>query len=192
MRKIVVTEFISMDGVFEDPGGSEDFKYGGWSMKFNSDENMKYKFDELMRADALLLGRVTYQGFAQAWPKMEESTGEFGKKMNEMPKYVVSDTLSKLYWQNSQFIKGALVDEIKRLKKMPGKDILVAGSGQLVRFLLDNNLVDKLCLMVYPIVLGSGESLLTGAELKSFELSNLKKFPGGTVVLEYTPVKKSR
>lgn len=189
MSRLVITEFVSLDMVFEDPGGSEGFKHGGWSFKSASPESMKYKADELKAAECLLLGRITYQGFAEAWPKIGKRD-EFSTKMNEMPKYVVSSTLGKLTWDNSSFIKGDLVDEIKKLKKQPGKDILLAGSGHLGRFLLEKNLVDKICLMVSPIILGSGKLLFSHTEMKKLNLTKLKQFPNGVVVLEYEPAKK--
>ncbi|HET9721547.1 MAG TPA: dihydrofolate reductase family protein [Candidatus Saccharimonadales bacterium] len=185
--RLVISEFVSADMVFEDPGGSEGTRYGGWSFDFNSPESMEYKGKELMNADALLLGRVTYQGFAAAWPKMRKTAGEFGEKMNSMPKYVVSSTLNKVDWENSQFIKGDLAGGIKKLKKQPGKDILVNGSGQLVRFLLDKNLVDKICLMVNPVVLGEGKLLFGSTEKHNLELSAVKELPKGVIVLEYEP-----
>jgi len=159
MRKIVVTEFISIDGVFEDPGGSETFKYGGWTFKFDrGEEGDKFKYEELMQADTALLGRVTYQGFSEAWPSR---TGEFADKLNSMAKYVVSTTLKEedLTWNNSHLIKENIIEEISNLKKQPGSDIMVAGSGQLVNTLLEQNLVDQINLMVFPVVLGSGKKL---------------------------------
>jgi dihydrofolate reductase len=188
MRKIVVSEFVSVDGIFEDPGGAEGYKHGGWTMKLNGADNMQYKYDELANADALLLGRKTYDGFSKAWPKME-GTGEFGEWMNEYSKYVVSSTLQKADWSNSHIISGSIAEEIKKLKEQNGKDILVGGSGQLVRFLLDEGLVDKLCLMVYPIILGEGKKLLEGAQKNGLKLTDVKKYDTGVIVLEYQPVK---
>ena len=159
MRNIVVTEFISIDGVFEDPGGSESFQYGGWTFKFDrGEEGDQFKYDELMQADTALLGRVTYQGFAEAW---SSRTGEFADKLNSMTKYVVSTTLKedKLTWNNSHLINEDVIQEISNLKKQSGGDIMVAGSGQLVHTLLEHNLVDQINLMVFPVVLGSGKKL---------------------------------
>lgn len=190
MRRVVVSEFITLDGVFEDPGGAEGFKYGGWSMKFANDEYQKYKYDELMAGDASLLGRVTYEGFAKAWPSMKD-TGEFGEKINSMPKYVVSTTLkeSDLTWNNSHLLTGDLTEAVNGLKRQNGKDILVAGSGTLVRALLERNLVDRLCLMVHPVVLGTGKRLFDGAPKTDLKLVACKQFSSGTVVLEYGPSK---
>src|SRR5713226_6301532 len=117
MRKVVVTEYVTLDGVFEDPGGGEGTRHGGWSFQFWSEESAKYKYDELFASDALLLGRVTYQGFAAAWPTMKD-TGEFGERMNSLPKYVVSTTLDKAEWNNSTIIKANVVEEVSRLKAM--------------------------------------------------------------------------
>jgi dihydrofolate reductase len=165
MGDIVVTEFVSLDGVFEDPGGASKFKYGGWSFKFNRGaDGDQFKLDELRAADAQLLGRVTYEGFAAAWPDMEHTTGEFGSKMNAMPKYVVSKTLTSADWTNSTILSGDLVEDVTALKGRYEGDILVAGSGMLVRGLLAHGLVDELRLMVFPTVIGAGERLLGDAE----------------------------
>src|SRR3954465_5560356 len=157
MGRIVVTEFVSLDGVMEDPGGSEDFKYGGWSFEFNrGDEGDKFKLDETFAADPLLLGRAPSGGFAEAWPSRE---GEFADKFNEMPKYVVSSTLKDPDWKNSTVLSGAVAEEVGKPKGEQGGVILVAGSIQLVQALLEHDLVDELRLMVYPVVLGKGRRL---------------------------------
>jgi dihydrofolate reductase len=161
MGKLVVTEFISLDGVIEDPGGAEKSRHGGWTFKFDQGaEGGKFKFGELVTADAQLLGRVTYDGFAKAWPTME-CTGEFGEKMNAMPKFVVSTTLENPEWNNTSVLKGgdALAKEVDALKQQFRGDILVAGSATLVQSLLAHDLVDELHLMVFPIALGSGKRL---------------------------------
>jgi dihydrofolate reductase len=186
MRKIVVSEFITLDGVFEDPGGAEHTSHGGWSMPFADADYQKYKYDELMAADDLLLGHSTYEGFAAAWPKMK-GAGDFGEKMNTMPKHVVTSSLKHLAWTNSHVISGDVVEEIKKLKAQNGTDILVAGSGQLVRLLLDNQLVDKLCLMVHPVILGDGKQLFSGAKKASLHLNSSTPLKSGVVILEYTP-----
>ena len=190
MRKIVVSEFVSLDVVVEDPGGAEKFKHGGWSFKFRDDQVPKYKLDELFTSDALLLGRVTYEGFAKAWTSRKDDVG-FADKMNNMPKYVVSTTLKKLDWNNSQLIKSNVAEEVKRLKQQPGKDILVYGSGKLVNTLLQHNLVDELRLMVHPVVLGSGKRLFddNAESLKVLKLAESKTFPSGIVLLSYHPSK---
>ncbi len=169
MGKIVVTEFISLDGVVEDPGGSEDFKYGGWSFEFSrGEEGDKFKLDEALGAEALLLGRVTYEGFAEAWPTR---TGEFADRFNSMPKYVVSSTLERPGWNNSTVVKGDIAKGVAELREQLDGNIVVHGSARLVQYLLEHDLVDELRLMVFPIVLGSGKSLFgKTSDKKSFEL----------------------
>ena len=157
MGRIIVTEFASLDGVVEDPGGAEDFKYGGWSFEISrGDEGDRFKLDETMGSEALLLGRTTYEGFADAWPKRD---GEFADKFNTMPKYVVSSTLENPDWTNTTVLKGDVADEVAKLKEQQDGDIVVHGSVQLVQALLENDLVDELRLMVFPVVLGSGKRL---------------------------------
>src|SRR3954453_17035066 len=136
MGKVVVSQFITLDGVAEDPGGAEDFDRGGWAFEFSrGDEGDKFKLDEVMAADALLLGRVTYEGFAAAWPGRTDDMG-FADKMNSMPKYVVSESLESADWNNSHIVRGDVAAEIAKLKEGDGGDILVAGSRTLARFLI--------------------------------------------------------
>lgn len=182
MGKLVVTEFVTLDGVIEDPGGAEGGR-GGWAFKFDrGDEGGKFKFDELMASDAQLLGRVTYEGFAKAWPTME-GTGEFGERMNSMPKFVVSTTLENPEWNNTTVLKGDLADEVGKLKEQFSGDILVAGSAKLVQSLLALDLVDELHLMVFPIVLGGGKRLFgDGTESTSLNLVETKQ-TGSVVTL---------
>jgi dihydrofolate reductase len=159
MSKLVVSEFITADGVIEDPGGGEPFARGGWAFQFDRGaEGDKFKLDEVTDAGALLLGRVTYEGFAQAWPGRTDEVG-FAEKMNGMPKYVVSSTLGEATWNNSTIIGGDIVEEITRLKERPGGDLLVNGSATLVDTLVEHGLVDELRLMVFPIILGTGKRL---------------------------------
>ena len=154
MGRIVVTEFLSLDGVMEDPGGAEDIKHGGWSFEFErGEEGNKFKLDETLAAEALLLGRETYEGFAAAWPSRE---GEFADKFNGMPKYVVSSTLQEAAWNNSTVLRGDVVEEASKLREQLDGDIYVHGSAQLVQALLEHGLVDELRLMVFPVVLGTG------------------------------------
>ena len=161
MSKLVVSQFITLDGVIEDPGGSEGFERGGWAFQFErGPEGDKFKLDELLASDVLLLGRVTYEGFAAAWPSR---TGDFAEKFNTMRKYVVSTTLDEPGWNNSTVIKANVVEEVAKLKDEPGGDILVNGSVRLVRTLLDHDLVDELRLMVFPVVLGAGKRLFGDA-----------------------------
>ena len=184
MGRIVVTEFISVDGVVEDPGGSEDFKYGGWSFEFaRGDEGDQFKLDETLASDALLLGRVTYEGFADAWPKRD---GEFADKFNDMPKYVVSSTLENPDWANSTVLKGDLAEEVAKVRDRHEGDVVVHGSPQLVQALIDEDLVDALHLMVFPVVLGSGKQLFgaTG-DKKALKLTDYKIVGDGVAILVY-------
>src|SRR3954453_966584 len=186
MGRIVVTQFISLDGVVEDPGGSEDFKHGGWSFAFNrGDDGDKFKFDEVMEADAQLLGRVTYEGFAAAWPNYTDEVG-FADKMNAMPKYVVSSTLQNADWNNSTILSGDVVAEVKKLRDEVDGVILVAGSARLVQTLLENDLVDELRLMVFPVVLGSGKRLFgETTDKKPLKLADSKVVGEGIAILTY-------
>src|SRR3954467_13040821 len=155
--RTAVTEFVSLDGVMEDPGGSEGTKHAGWSFEVSrGDEGDKFKLDETMGTEALLLGRVTYEGFADAWPSRD---GEFADKFNSMPKYVVSSTLRDPDWTNSTVLDGDLAESVSKLKDEIDGDIVVHGSAQLTQGLLENDLVDELRLMVFPVVLGSGKSI---------------------------------
>src|SRR5262245_54574833 len=150
MGQIVVTEFVSLDGVMEDPGGAEDFRHGGWSFQISrGDEGDRFKLDEAMRSDALLLGRVTYEGFAAAWPTRE---GDFADKFNAMPKYVVSSTLEDPAWTNTTVLDGDVVDAVSTLRDRVDGEIVVHGSARLVQTLLEHDLVDELRLMVFPVV----------------------------------------
>jgi dihydrofolate reductase len=192
MGKLVVTEFITLDGVVEDPGGAEDFEHGGWSFKFDrGPEGDQFKGDELMAADAQLLGRVTYQGFAKAWPSM--GGHPFGDRMNEMPKYVVSATLSDedADWNNSTVIRGEMASEISSVKEGVAGDVLVAGSAQLARGLAEHDLVDEYRLMVFPLVLGGGKRLFgDGTPRRTLRLTDSKPVgPDGVFVLTYQPVR---
>jgi dihydrofolate reductase len=187
MRRIVVTEFISADGVIEDPGGAEGYRHGGWTFKFNDPVGMKYKLDETMDHEAMLLGRVTYEGFAKAWPGMTDEVG-FADKMNSMPKYVVSKTLTQADWNNSTILSGDLADEVRALKQQNGGDILVAGSARLVRGLTDLGLVDEYRLMMFPIALGTGKRLFDGiSDAAALTLTDVTPLKSGTVILTYHP-----
>jgi dihydrofolate reductase len=177
--RLVATEYLSMDGVFEEPGR--------WSGPWFKEEAGKFKWDELQATDALLLGRNTYEGFAKAWPTMP-GTGEFGEKMNSMPKYVVSSKLNKVEWTGSKLIKGNLADEVRRLKQMPGQDLVLAGSGQLFKALAQENLIDLYRFMVHPVILGKGKRLFAdGVDARNLELTDTKRFATGIVILEYHP-----
>jgi dihydrofolate reductase len=188
MGRIVVTEFISVDGVIEDPGGSEDFKYGGWSFEFSrGDEGDKFKLDETRDSGALLLGRTTYEGFAEAWPSRD---GDFADKFNGMRKYVVSTTMDAADWNNSIVVKpDQLVDTVTKLRQEPGGDVLVNGSAQLVQALRANDLVDEYRLMVFPTVLGGGKRLFADdGAATALRLMDAKP-AGETLILVYEPVR---
>ena len=186
MGRIVVTEFVSLDGVMQAPGGGEDFEHAGWTFAISrGEEGDKFKLEEALEAEALLLGRVTYEGFAAAWPSMQ---GEFADKFNGMPKYVVSATLQQPGWNNSTVLKGDGVQEISKLRQAPGGDIVVHGSAQLVQTLLEHDLVDELRLMVFPVVLGSGKRLFAHtSQKKALQLADSKIVGDGVAILIYKP-----
>jgi dihydrofolate reductase len=183
MGRIVVTEFISLDGVIEDPGGSEDFKYGGWSFEFDrGDEGNIFKLDETRNSAALLLGRRTYEGFAEAWPQRD---GEFADLFNNMPKYVVSSTLTDPEWNNSTVIGE---DDVPKLKDEVDGDIVVHGSAQLAQALIEHGLVDELRLMVFPVVLGSGKRLFgETSDKKALRLTDSRTVGDGVAIQVYEP-----
>jgi len=186
MGKIVVTEFVSLDGVIEDPGGSEDYRHGGWTFEVDrGKEGDEFKLGELEEAEAQLLGRVTYEGFAAAWPTREDPGG-FAEKMNSMPKYVVSSTLQEASWNNSTILSGDLAEEIAHLRGEIDGVILVAGSAQLVQGLLEHDLVDELRLMVFPVLLGEGKRLFGDvSEKKPLRLTDSKTVGAGISILTY-------
>jgi dihydrofolate reductase len=191
MAKIVVSQFVSVDGVIEDPGGSEKWDRGGWAFKYDrGPEGDKFKLDEVMASDALLLGRTTYEGFAEAWPSRG---GDFADKFNGMRKYVVSSTMDAADWNNSIVVKpDQLVDTVTKLRQEPGGDVLVNGSAQLVEALRENDLVDEYRLMVFPIVLGAGKRLFTGdSDASSLRLMDAKP-AGETLILTYEPAKDEK
>jgi dihydrofolate reductase len=190
MGKIVVTEFMSLDGVAEDPGGAEGYEHGGWTFEIDRGEGDKFKLDEAFDSQALLLGRRTYQGFAAAWPSME---GEFADKFNSMPKYVVSSTLEEPEWNNSTVLRGDLVEEISRLRESVDGNIVVHGSTQLVQALLDKDLVDELRLMVFPVVLGTGKRLFGNtSDKKRLRLTESKTVGDGVAILVYAKAATDR
>jgi dihydrofolate reductase len=192
MGKIVVTEFISLDGVVEDPGGAEDYSRGGWAFDFDRGaEGDKFKLDEIFEADAQLLGRVTYEGFAAAWPEREDEAG-FAKTMNEMPKYVVSTTLERPEWHNTTVLSGDPAAAIARLREEVDGVILVAGSATLVQTLVEHDLVDELRLMVFPLLLGDGKRLFPAGEAKKpLKLTESKIVGDGVAILRYQPQRSS-
>jgi dihydrofolate reductase len=186
MGRVIVTEFVALDGVIEDPGGAEDFRHGGWSFEIaRGDEGDKFKLDEALEADALLLGRRTYEGFAAAWPSRE---GEFADKFNGMPKYVVSSTLTDPDWTNSTVIGGDVAEGVGKLKREFDGDLVVHGSAQLVQALIEHDLVDELRLMVFPVVLGSGKRLFGAtSDKKALRLKDSKMVGDGVAILVYEP-----
>jgi dihydrofolate reductase len=183
MGRIVVTEFVSLDGVMEDPGGSESFEHGGWTFEIDRGEGDTFKLEETMATDALLLGRVTYEGFAEAWPSRE---GEFADTFNSLPKHVVSSTLERPEWNNSKVLEGDLAAGVGNLKEQYDGDVVVHGSAQLVQALLAEDLVDELRLMVFPVVLGSGKRLFgETAEKKRLHLVEARTVGDGVLILTY-------
>jgi dihydrofolate reductase len=189
MGKIVVSEFLTVDGVMEDPGGGEPFERGGWAFQFErGPEGDRFKFDELMAAEAMLLGRITYEGFAKAWPSMKDDAG-FADKMNGMPKHVVSTTLGQADWNNSTIIERDVAELVSGLKRETEGDVLIAGSGQLARSLMQHDLIDEYRLMVFPIVLGAGKRLFGDtAQSAALRLVDSRK-AGDCLILTYEPVR---
>jgi dihydrofolate reductase len=191
MGKIVVTEFITLDGIIEDPGGAEGTPNGGWSFRSPAPDAEQFKFEELLAADVQLMGRVTYEGFAAAWPAMEETTGEFGKRMNSMPKVVVSTTLTDPAWKNTTVISGDVAAEVARLKARYEGDVLVPASATLVDTLREHDLVDEYRLMVHPVVLGSGKRLFKdGAAGTELALTDSRKVGPDVLLLIYRPASR--
>jgi dihydrofolate reductase len=184
MGRIIVTEFVSLDGVIEDPGGAEDFKHGGWSFEFSrGEEGDKFKLDETLGSEALLLGRVTYDGFADAWPTRDDA---FADKLNSMPKYVIGSSADAARWNNSTVLEGDPVQAAKRLRDEHSGDIVVHGSAQLAQTLLEHDLVDELRMMVFPVVLGSGKRLFGDmTDKKTLRLVDSKVVGDGVAILTY-------
>jgi dihydrofolate reductase len=186
MGRIVVSEFVSLDGVMEAPGGDDNFVRGAWTFEFDrGDEGNQFKMDETKQSSALLLGRRTYEGFAAAWPERE---GEFADLFNTMPKYVVSSTLTDPTWTNTTVLSGDVVDAVSKLKDEQSGDIVVHGSCRLVQALIENDLVDELRLMVFPVVLGTGKKLFGDTTAaKRLQLTSSKVVGDGVAIMIYTP-----
>jgi dihydrofolate reductase len=186
MGTIVVTEFVSLDGIMQAPGGGEEFAHAGWTFAIDTgEEGRGFKFEEAMDAAALLLGRVTYEGFAAAWPSME---GPFADQFNRMPKYVLSSTLAEGTWNNTTVLRGDVVDEVQRLRQSIDGEITVHGSATVVQSLLAHNLVDEIRLMVFPVVLGTGKRLFGPSEDKTtFRLVSSKIVGDGVAIMIYEP-----
>jgi dihydrofolate reductase len=185
--KVVVTEYISVDGVIQDPGGTGEYERGGWTFDYERGEDGdRFKLEELVAADAQLLGRITYEGFAEAWPTMEDDAG-FAEKMNSMPKYVVSTTLKDPEWTNTTVISGNVPEEVAKLMDEYDGDILIYGSGQLVRSLVEEDLVDEWRFMVFPTIIGEGKPLFDGGlPRRKLKLTDERALgPDGIRVLSY-------
>jgi len=185
MAKLIVSEFMTLDGVMEAPGGEPGHPHSGWVIDFMSDEQLAYKLAETKQAESLLIGRVTYESFAGAWP---QRTGEFAHKMNTMPKHVISSTLRDPEWTNTTVLRGDVPARIRELKQLARGPILVAGSRTLVPTLLEHDLVDELRVMLFPVLVGGGRRLFPeGWRKKSFRLTETRPFASGVTVLTYTP-----
>ena len=183
MRELIVTEFVSLDGVFQDPGGGEGFEYAGWTFDFPGEDRYQFKFEETKATDALLLGRITYEGFAAAWPERE---GEFADMFNSMPKFVVSSTLKDPAWQNTTVLDGDPVEAVRKLKEDQDGTIAIHGSGMLAQALIENDLVDEVTLMVYPVVLGKGRRFWgEPSDKKTFKLADSRTYDDDVLVLTY-------
>jgi dihydrofolate reductase len=186
MRKVVAAEYLTVDGVMTDPGGVGEIEYGGWSNPYFNDELAKNQSDQLFASDALLLGRVTFEGFAAAWPSMEESEGEFAVRMNALPKFVASRSLKEPLAWNGRLLKGDLAEEVATLKEQPGQDLLIYGSGELVNALHPLGLIDEYRLMVFPVTLGMGKHLFqAGSNKRDLKLSETRVTSTGVAVLTY-------
>jgi dihydrofolate reductase len=187
MRKLIAAEFLTLDGVMEAPGSADTTlpERRGWSEPYMTEEIGKIILDQMDASDALLLGRKTYQDFAAFWPSVPDED-PFGKKMNSFAKYVVSKTLNSVNWNNSRLIRGNVAEEVSRLKAQPGKNINIVGSGELVRSLMQNDLIDEYQLMVCPVLLGVGKRLFNeGSDKKSLRLVDTKAFDSGMLLLTY-------
>ena len=185
MRRLIVSEFLTLDGVMEAPGGEPTHPHSGWVGEFMGDEQMSYKLNEVLEADALLIGRTTYEGFSAAWP---ERSGEFADKMNGMPKFVASTTLSDTDWNNTTVLEGDVAEAVAELKQTGGGPILVAGSCTLVHTLMAAGLIDELRLMIFPVALGSGLRLFPDTpEKTAMKLVDSRAFASGVVVQTYQP-----
>jgi dihydrofolate reductase len=187
MRSVVAAEYVTLDGVMQDPGGVGEIEHGGWSNAFFDDELAKYQSEQLFASDALLLGRKTFDGFAAAWPSMEETEGDFAVRMNTLPKYVASQTLQPPLPWNGSLLEGDVAAAVSTLKEQPGEDILIYGSAQLVNTLRRHDLVDRYRLMVFPVMLGAGKRLFDADDvgLKTFKLAEATTTNTGVALLTY-------
>ncbi len=186
MRRIIVSEFITLDGIMEGPGDVDSFEFAGWTTAYGNEKILKYKYDELVRGGSLLLGKNTYLGFASIWPTVT-TAGKFGERMNAIQKLVVSNTLQDARWNNSSIVRGNILEGIKALKEQDGKDILVFGSALLVQALAEHQLIDEYRLLTYPVVLGAGKRLFKEKFGMKLKLIEAKTFDTGVVLLRYIP-----
>jgi dihydrofolate reductase len=192
MGKVVVSEFISLDGVIEDPGGAEGTEFGGWTFRFPAEDGQMFKFQELVASDVLLLGRLTYEEFAAAWPAMEETTGDFGVKMNNMPKVVVSTTLTEPAWRNTTVVSEDIAGAVAKLKEQYDGDVLVGGSAILIDELRDLDLIDEYRLMLHPVVLGQGKKLFKdGTAPTDLVLVESRAVGPDVLLLTYRPASRT-
>jgi len=187
MRKVVAAEYVTLDGVMEDPAGIGEIENGGWSNPYFNDELAKYQSDQLLASDALLLGRVTFEGFAAAWPSMEETEGDFAVRMNRLPKFVASRSLKEPLSWNGTLLRGDVGEEVAQLKQQPGRNILIYGSGELVHELHQYGLIDEYLLMVFPVTVGEGKRLFRGRCKIDLKLANAWSTGTGVAVLTYEP-----
>ena len=187
MRRVVAAEYVTLDGVMTDPGGVGEIEHGGWSNAYFNDELAEYQSQQLLASDDLLLGRVTFEGFAAAWPDMEETEGEFAVKMNTMPKFVASRSLQEPLAWNGTLLKGDLAEAVAKIKERPGEDILIYGSGRLVNALRPHELIDEYRLMVFPRTLGEGEQLFRDGARVDLRLTDAKTTSTGVVMATYKP-----
>ena len=186
MRRVVAAEYVTVDGVMTDPGGVGEIEHGGWSNPYFNDELAKYQSEQLFASDALLLGRVTFEGFVAAWPSMEETEGEFAVRMNTLPKFVASRSLKEPLAWNGALLKGDVAEAVANLKKQPGRDLLIYGSGELVNALHPHGLIDEYQLMVFPVTLGVGKHLFqSGTNKRDLKLSDAKATSTGVALLTY-------
>ena len=186
MRRVVAAEYVTVDGVMTDPGGVGEIEHGGWSNAYFNDELAKYQSEQLFASDALLLGRVTFEGFVAAWPSMEETEGEFAVRMNTLPKFVASRSLKEPLAWNGALLKGDVAEAVANLKKQPGRDLLIYGSGELVNALHPHGLIDEYQLMVFPVTLGVGKHLFqSGTDKRDLKLSDAKATSTGVALLTY-------
>jgi dihydrofolate reductase len=187
MRRVVAAEYVTLDGVMQDPGGVGEIEHGGWSNPYFDDKLAEYQTAQLAASDALLLGRETFDGFAAAWPSLEETEGDFAVRMNTLPKYVASRTLGPPLPWNGTLLAGDVAQAVAALKEQPGADILIYGSAQLVNTLRPHDLIDRYLLIVFPVMLGAGKRLFNADDigLKALELADTATTPTGVALLTY-------